>query len=232
MKPEAGAPLRINVIGALVDDAESHIFQPLDAIRQRQWSRKTPYLQPDAALVFFQSVMKIDAERTLVRETLDDANIAGRDSGRVSFVETFGESIAIAGEQFADLVLRIDERQRLVEPIAPGPDDRLDLLLEHSSLHYGRRTVGAADNEVDAHKRALIREKRIKGRNTSNEHAGQVSANLCADVAVVALARYVHQHRHKAIKAIATRQHAYTWAFVKLKDGQCEVVEGVFVDLE
>ncbi len=70
VEPDAGAALRLDVIGALVDDAEAHVFQDRNAFRQRQRPRKAPYFQADAALVFFQPVMEIDAERALVARVL------------------------------------------------------------------------------------------------------------------------------------------------------------------
>src|SRR5262249_54870316 len=163
VEPDAGVPLRINVIGALIDDAESHVFQDRDPLRQWQWPSKAPYLQPNAALVFFQPMMEIDAERALLGEPLDDANVAGRDCRRIGLVEALGESIAITGKQLTDLVRWVGQRQRLVEPVAPGPDDRLDLPLERGLFNLRRRPTGAADDEVDAHQRAFIREKRIEG---------------------------------------------------------------------
>ena len=143
VEPDAGAALRLDVIGALVDDPEAHVFQDRNAFRQRQRPRKAPYLQTDAALVFLQPMMKIDAQRALIGQALDDANIAGRYRRRIGFVEALGESIAITGEQLTHLVGRVGERQRLAEPVAPGPDDRLDLALERCPLRYrasGRRS--------------------------------------------------------------------------------------------
>ena len=104
VQPHSGAALRLDVIGALVDDPEAHLFQHRNAFRQRQRPRKAPYLQTDAVLVFLNPMMKIDAQRALVGKALDDANIDGRYRRCIGFVETLGESITIMGEQLARLV--------------------------------------------------------------------------------------------------------------------------------
>ena len=109
VQPHAGVALRLDVIGALVHDAEAHVFQDRNAFRQRQRARKAPYLQTNALLVFFQPVMKIDAQRPLIREPLNDANIAGGDRGCVGFVEALGECIAIPGEYFTQLVGGVEQ---------------------------------------------------------------------------------------------------------------------------
>src|SRR4029079_8239404 len=192
----------------------------------------TPHFQPDAALVLFQPVVKIDAQRALFRQAFDDTNVAGRDYRRVGLMKALRESTTVPGEQLTHSVRWIDQRQRVVEPVAPGPDDRFDLLLKRRTLHHGRRTAGTADDEVDAHQRTVFPEKRIKGRYTTDKNSRQIGADLRADVAVVALARHVHQHRDKAIESVAPRQHAHARTFIKLKNGEREAVECVFVNLE
>ena len=57
--------LRFDVIGAFVHHAKAHVFQHRHAFGQRQRPRETPHFQADGALLFFEAVMKVDAERTL-----------------------------------------------------------------------------------------------------------------------------------------------------------------------
>src|SRR5207342_2324675 len=121
---------------------------------------------------------------------------------------------------FTQLVGGVEQRQRLAEAVAPGPDDCLDVTLECCPFDIGRRSAGAADNKVHAHQGTFVREIWIECRNTADERIGQIGAYLRPDLAVVAFAWHVDQHRHKAVKSVAARKHADARTFIKLKNGK------------
>src|SRR6185312_9264624 len=68
--------------------------------------------------------------------------------------------------------------------------------------------------------------------HAADEDGREVVADPGADVAVVAFARYVDEHRDEAVEAIAPRQHAHTRPFVELQYGDGVLVERLFADLE
>ena len=175
--------------------------------------------------------MEIDAERALLAQGFDHADIAGRHRRRIGFLEADGERIAVTGEQRARLVRRIDQRQRVAQSVGPRAHDGRDLALQRGAIDRGRVAAGAADDEVHAHQRAF-REERIERRDAPDKGAAEIIADPRADVAVVAFARHEHQHRHEAVEAVAPRQHAHARPFVELQDGEREMIERVFFDLE
>ena len=96
-------------ISALVDHPETHVFQHGNAFRQRQRTGETPHFQADRLLLFLEPVMEIDIERAPRAQTFDHADIAGRDGGRIGFLEARGKTLRITCEQFARLGWRIDQ---------------------------------------------------------------------------------------------------------------------------
>ena len=77
-------------------------------------------------------------------------------------MESFGECLAVTIKEHTRFVRRIDERQRSHEPIAPGANDGRDFVFERRAFYCGSWATGAADDEMDADERSLIREKRIE----------------------------------------------------------------------
>ena len=220
-----------DVIGALVHHPKTHVFQYRNTFRQRQRARQAPDFEANRALLLLQPVMEIDGERARLAQGLDHADIAGRHRRRIGFLEADGERVAVAGEQRARLVRRIDQRQRVAQPVGPRAHDGRDFALQRGTIDRRHVAAGAADDEVHAHQRAF-REERIERRDAPDEGAGEVVADPRADVAVVAFARYEHQHRHEAVEAVAPRQHAHARPFVELQDGEGEMIERVFFDLK
>ena len=225
------SPFGAIVVGALVDHPETHVFQHRHAFRQRQRAGQAPHLQADRALLLLQPVMEIDAERTLFAQGLDHPDVAGRDGRRIGFLEAGGKRLAVAVEQRARLVRRIDQRQRRAQPIGPAAHDCGDFVFERCAIDLGRGAAGTADDEVHAHQRPF-REERIERRDPPDEGAAEIVADLGADVAVVAFARNEHQHRHETVEAVAARQHAHARALVELQNREREMVERILVDLE
>ena len=84
---------------------------------------EAPHLEADRALLLLVAVMEIDAERPLLVQALDGADIAGGNGGRIGLLEAGGEGVAVALEQGLRLVGRIDLRQRFAQPVAPGAHD-------------------------------------------------------------------------------------------------------------
>ena len=219
------------MVGALVHHPETHVFQNRNAFRQRQRTGQTPDFEADRALLFLQSVMEIDSQRPLFAQRFDNADIAGRHRRRIGFLEADGKRIAVAAEQRARLVGRIDQSERVAQSIGPRANDCPDLALQRRAIDRGRGAARAADDEVHAHQRAF-REERIERRNAPDEGAAEIIADLHADVAVVAIARHVNQHRHEAVEAVAPRQHAHARPLVELQDGERKTKQRVVVDLE
>ena len=176
-------------------------------------------------------MIEIDAERPRLGQRLHDADIAGGDWRRVDIVKAGAERRAIAGEQFACLVRRIDQRQRAMQPVGPAADDVGDILFQPFARHVRCLAAGTADDEMHAHQRPF-REERIESRHAADEGARQAIADLDADGAVVAFARHVNQHRHEPVEAVAARQHPHARPLVELQDRLREVVQRLVVDLE
>ena len=58
------------------------------ALGERQRPGEAPDLEADRLLFFLKPVMEIDAERALLGEAFDDANIARRDRRCISLMES------------------------------------------------------------------------------------------------------------------------------------------------
>ena len=111
--------IRRDVIGALVDYPESHVFQHRNALRQRQRARQTPDFEADRALLLLQPVMEIHPQRALLAQRFDHADIAGCHRRRIGFLEADGKCIAVTGKQRVRLVRRIGQRQRVAQTVGP-----------------------------------------------------------------------------------------------------------------
>jgi len=100
-----------------------------------------PHFEADGLLYFLEPVMEIDAERTLLGQSLDDANVAGGDRRRIGFLETGGKCTRIAVEQIARLGWRIDQCKRLRKSVGPVAHDGADSLssVARSTLAKHRR---------------------------------------------------------------------------------------------
>src|SRR4029077_19770070 len=118
---------------------------------------EAPDLETDRVLLFLKPVMEIDAERALLGETLDDANIAGRNRRCISLVESLREGVPVAIEQLACLVRRIDQRPRLGEPVGPGADHGRAIRSEFRVADCSRPPAGAPYDEMHADQRSFIR---------------------------------------------------------------------------
>ncbi len=221
----------LDVEGALIDHAEAHVFQHRHALRQRQRPRKTPYFQAHRALLFLQPVVKIDAERPLLAQAFDHADVGRRHARRIGVLEAGGKGVAIAREQPARCFRRVGQRQRLRQPISPGADDVGDRVFQRHPIDVRGRPAGAADDEVHPHQRAFG-EERIERRDVADKGACQIVADFRADMAVVAFARHEYQHRDKTVEAVAPRQNAHARPLVELHDGERKLVKRVLVDLE
>ena len=126
---------------------------------------------------------------------------------------------------------RVRGGERLVQAVGPAAHDVFDRAVERGAVDIRRFALVAADDEVDAHQRAF-REERIEGAHAAVEGRGEILADPRPDLAVVAVARNVDQDRDEAVEAVAPRQHAHARALVELQDGERELIERVFVDLE
>ena len=187
--------------------------------------------RPTARCSSSSAVMEIDAERALLGQAFDHPDVAGGDGGRIGFLEAGREGVAIAREHVALLLRRMHQRQRLGQTVGPAAHDRRDRVFQRGAVDVGSGAAGAADDEMHPHQRAF-RKERIEGGDAADEGAGQIVADLGADIAVVAVARDEHQHRHEAVETVAPRQHAHARTFVELQDGERELIERVLVDLE
>ena len=180
-------------------------------------------LRPTVRWSSSSAVMEIDAERVLVREALDRADIARRRRRRIGFVEAVRKRLAVALKQRARLARRMAQAPaRRHSPSVQVRTMARDLALERGALDRGAvpperpmmkctRTSGPS------------REERIEGRHAADEGARQIFADLHADVAVVALARHVDQHRDETVEAVVPRQHAHARPLVELHDREREV---------
>ena len=121
--------------------------------------------------------------------------------------------------------------QRLIETVDPSPHNGFHRAVERGAVDVRRLAGVAADDEVDAHQ-GPFRKKRIEGAHAALESGGEVVADPGSDLAVVAVARHIDEHRHEAVETVETGQHAHPRALVELKNGQREVIERIFVDLE
>ena len=104
VEPDAGAALRLDVVGPFIHHAETHVFQDRNALGERQRPREGPDLQAGRTLVFFLAVEKVDTQRPLFGQSFNDANVAGGNCRRIGFLETIGECVPVTAEQRARLV--------------------------------------------------------------------------------------------------------------------------------
>src|SRR5689334_8198077 len=177
-------------------------------------------------------MMKIDAKWALLGERLDYANIAGRDRRCICFTKSFRERIAVAVEQLTHFVRCTDQRQRLAQTVGPRANNGRNLTFKGRNVDRRCCATGAANNEMHADQRPLVREEWIERRYASDKRARQIRTDLGADLTVISLARHKHEHRHKAVKAIVPCQDTHAWPLIKLQNGYRKSIERVFVDLE
>lgn len=121
--------------------------------------------------------------------------------------------------------------ERIVETVDPTAHDRFDRTIKSGAIDNGSFALAAADDEMDADQRAF-REKRIERAHMTLEDRGEIVADPGPDLAVVAIAWNVDQHRHEAIEAVAPRQHPHPGAFVEPQNCQREVIQRVLIDLK
>ena len=231
MEPDLRRALRLDVIGALIDDAKAHVFQHRHPLGQRNRPALAEDFQPRAGQPGAALAVEVDAERPLRREQLDHAHIADGDRRRIDLAIIDREGAAVARRQRVRLARVVGGGERLVQAVDPAAHDRFDRAVERGVIGIRRFALGAADDEVHAHQRAF-RKERIEGTHLAIERRCEIIADQRPDPAVVALARNVNEDRDKAVEAVAPRQHAHARTLAELKDGKRELIEQVFVDLE
>ncbi len=120
---------------------------------------------------------------------------------------------------------------RLIETVDPAAHDLFHRAVERLAIGVRRLAFVAPDDEMHAHQRTFGKE-RIEGAHAAFEGGGEIIADRRPDPAVVTFTRDIDEDRDEAVEAVAPRQHAHARPLVELQDGERELVERVFVDLE
>ena len=188
-----------DLVGALVDHPEAHVFEHRHALGERDRAAVAPHLQADAALLVPVGAVEIDGERAGRRQPLDHADVFDRGERRIDLAIAVGEGVAILREQHARLGRLARLHQRLVEPVGPAHDDAGHHLLQRGARHARRLSLRASDDEMHAHQRAF-REERKEGADAALVHLGEIVADRPAHLAVVAIAR-----RHRRARTRSDR---------------------------
>ena len=95
MEPDVGGILRLDVIGALVDDAEAHVFQHgtrSDSAMGRLWLKT---LRPALVGSAPKLAVKLDAERMLGGQRFNDFNIGDGGRRRIDLAVIDRKSFAV-----------------------------------------------------------------------------------------------------------------------------------------
>ena len=231
VEPDLRGVARLDVIGALVDHAEAHVFQDRHARRERDRFFAGEDLEPGGGLRLAGIAIELDAERALPRQALDDAHVGNRAGRRIDFAVVDRERVAVAGGQRVAAFAVVRGSDRRLEPVPPAAHDPFNRALEALAIRIGGLAGVALDDEMHAHQRAFG-EERVEGAHAALIGHGQIVADLSPDAAVIALARDIDEHRHEAVEAVAPRQHAHARPLVELQDRERNLIKRLVVDLE
>src|SRR6185437_2366240 len=95
-------------------------------LRQRDRAAETEDPQSNSRRRLVGAAVKVDAERMLRRQRLDQPDIGERGRRRIDFAIVDRKRLAVAGEQPMRRVGLVTGADRLFEPLAPALDDGLD----------------------------------------------------------------------------------------------------------
>ena len=214
-------PLRNVVIGALVDNLETHVFQHWNAFRKRDRPPVTPHFQPSTLLCLAINSIEVNTERMFGRQLLHHADIGDRLARRVGFTITVGERVAILREQRARFARLVRFGQHLGESIGPRAHDFADVGFQ-ARLIGVRRCALVPSNDVMHARERPVREKLVARAHMAVEDLREIIPDLIAQSDIEIFAWHVNQDRDKTIETIAPRQHADARPFLQLQDGKRE----------
>ncbi len=114
----------LGVIGALVDDPETHVLEHGYALRQRQRTAVAPQLETGrAGIVAAGAALEIDAERSIGGHRLERRDVLHRGRGRKGIAIGRRKRAAVAGEETACNDRIVGSGQRLEQEIRPRLHD-------------------------------------------------------------------------------------------------------------
>ncbi len=99
MEPDVGPVLRLDVVGALIDDAEAHVFQHRHALGQRDRTAVAEDFEAGAGRLGAETAVQFDAERMFSGQRFDDLNIGDGGRRRIDLAVIDRKSVAVVRQQ-------------------------------------------------------------------------------------------------------------------------------------
>ena len=204
MQPDAFVAA-LDAEGVFFEDAEAHVLQHRQAVRQRHRAAEPEQLEAHRGIRVLQPAVELQPQGRGLGQLLHLLDVGDR-GHRVEAVAIAGsEPIAIAPMQAIALVLADPIDQSFAQHVAPASRRADDPLLDLGDVVVGRPAGPQGDDEMDP-RQGLVAEGRGIGGDPAVPLLGQDLAHPDPELGGVALARDVDQAGQEAAEAVGPQE--------------------------